>query len=76
MGRPLRFDDPDLLAAIHTIVARAHAAGLSVGMGMGPAASQAREAFSLGVDWVQCGGDFSYMVGYVDRLFASIRAES
>jgi 2-keto-3-deoxy-L-rhamnonate aldolase RhmA len=76
MGRPLRTNDPAVLAAIRTVVTRAHAAGLSVGMGMGPAESQAREAFALGVDWVQCGGDFSYVVGYVDRLFAAIRAQS
>jgi 2-keto-3-deoxy-L-rhamnonate aldolase RhmA len=73
MGRPLKFDDPDLLAAIRRVVARGHAAGLSVGMGMGPSAAQARQAFGLGVDWIQCGGDFSYMVAHVDVLYELIR---
>jgi hypothetical protein len=45
-------------------------------MGMGPSAAQARQAFALGVDWIQCGGDFSYMVGHVDVLYELIRDPS
>jgi 2-keto-3-deoxy-L-rhamnonate aldolase RhmA len=66
---------PHLHDAIRRIVTAAHKAGLFVGIGMG-ASDQAfaARAVELGVNWLQVGSDYSYMVHFADNLFASIRA--
>ncbi len=68
LGYMGQVDHPDVLAAIERISTTAHAAGLSVGIGMGADAAQAQRAFELGVDWVQCGNDFEYMIRFADQL--------
>ena len=73
MGLPGQPRHPDVLAAIRTIVKKAKAAGLPVGIGMGGDVGHACEAAQMGVQWIQCGSDFSYMNNYADRLYADIR---
>jgi 4-hydroxy-2-oxoheptanedioate aldolase len=68
MGHMGQIDHPDVLAAIEKVSTTAHAAGLSVGVGMAAEASHAERAFSLGADWVQCGNDFEYMIRFADQL--------
>jgi 2-keto-3-deoxy-L-rhamnonate aldolase RhmA len=76
MGRLGKLDDPEVVAAIRDIIRIARAAGLYVGMGMGPDPDGAQKAFEMGVHWIQCGGDFSYMAQYADGLYSQIRARS
>jgi 4-hydroxy-2-oxoheptanedioate aldolase len=66
--------DPRLFEAIERIVAVAKRAGLFVGIGMG-AGDQAfaKRAIEMGVNWLQVGGDYSYMIHFADSLVASIR---
>ena len=64
---------PELHAAMQRIVATAKRHGLSVGIGMGPDERFAQTAVELGVNWIQVGSDFSYMVSFADQLFARIR---
>lgn len=66
---------PEVLKCIERIASLARRAGKFVGIGMGPDAEFAAEARRLGVQWVQCGGDFSYMANYVDGLFGAIRRQ-
>ena len=73
MGKRGDVADPEVQAAIKTIIARARKAGLWVGMGMPPNADQAAEAFRQGVHWVQCGGDLGYMIRYVESIAARLR---
>jgi 2-keto-3-deoxy-L-rhamnonate aldolase RhmA len=73
MGRLGDVTHPDVLAAISKIISAAHAAGKFVGMGMPGNAEQAQAAARMGVNWVQCGNDFSYMLSTVERLFADAR---
>jgi 2-keto-3-deoxy-L-rhamnonate aldolase RhmA len=73
MGLPGQLRDPRVTEAVRTIVSKARQAGKYVGIGMGPDAEYALEAARLGVQWVQCGGDYSYMLSCVDRLFGEIR---
>ena len=73
MGLPGQPTHPRVIEAIRTIVSKARQAGKYVGMGMGPNEGHAIQAAQLGVQWLQCGGDFSYMVSFVDRLFGGIR---
>ena len=64
---------PDL--RLSSLRRRARAAGRYVGMGMGPDLEHATRAASQGVQWVQCGCDFSFMIDAVDDLFARIRQQ-
>lgn len=72
MGVMGQTDHPDVIAAIATIAQTAKQAGLSVGIGMGAQAEFAQQAFELGVDWVQCGNDFEYMIRFADQLKTAI----
>ena len=73
MGLPGQLRDPRVTEAVRTIAIKAKQAGKYVGIGMGPDADYAIEAASLGVQWIQCGGDYSYILSCVDGLFAGIR---
>jgi 2-keto-3-deoxy-L-rhamnonate aldolase RhmA len=75
LGRLGDLAHPDVQSAIQTIIDRARAAGKLVGMGMAADAIQARAAARRGVHWVQCGGDYNYLVQEAERLFAAARAE-
>jgi 2-keto-3-deoxy-L-rhamnonate aldolase RhmA len=74
MGAPGRLDDPEIRGAIRRIATEARAAGRYVGIGMGPDdLALAAWAFSIGVQWIQCGGDTGYMVQFADFLYDRIR---
>jgi 2-dehydro-3-deoxyglucarate aldolase/4-hydroxy-2-oxoheptanedioate aldolase len=73
MGILGQLSNPQLMEAVAKIVRTAREAGLYVGIGMGPSDEYAQYAAKLGVQWIQCGGDFSYMISFVDQLFARIR---
>jgi 2-keto-3-deoxy-L-rhamnonate aldolase RhmA len=74
MGKPGELADPEVRAAIETVVRDARSAGRYVGMGMGSDDEPMADwAFSIGVQWVQCGGDCGYMVHFADRLYERIR---
>jgi 2-keto-3-deoxy-L-rhamnonate aldolase RhmA len=73
MGLPGEPNHPRVIEAMRGVVTKARKAGKYVGMGMAPNEDNALQAAELGVQWLQCGGDYSYMVGFVDRLFGGIR---
>jgi 2-keto-3-deoxy-L-rhamnonate aldolase RhmA len=74
MGKPGQLADPEVRAAIAAVVRDARSAGRYVGLGMGSDDEPMADwAFSIGVQWVQCGGDCGYMVGFADRLYERIR---
>jgi 4-hydroxy-2-oxoheptanedioate aldolase len=74
MGKPGELADPQVRSAIEQTVRAARSAGRYVGMGMGSDDEPIADwAFSIGVQWVQCGGDCGYMVGFADRLYERIR---
>jgi len=73
MGLELDLNHPALLDRIEEIATRARAAGLFVGAGMGPDAAYARRLAGLGVQWLQIGCDFSYLVTMADKIMESAR---
>ena len=75
MGMLGQIDHPRVLDAIKQIADKAHAAGLYVGLGMGATVDYALKVRKLGVDWVQCGNDFEYMIHFADQLYADIRQQ-
>jgi 2-keto-3-deoxy-L-rhamnonate aldolase RhmA len=73
VGVPGQVDHPRVMEAIATICGHARAAGLPVGIGMGPNVEYATQVVRLGVQWIQCGGDCSFMVQAADTLYQDIR---
>ncbi|HUY33849.1 MAG TPA: aldolase/citrate lyase family protein [Pirellulales bacterium] len=62
-----------VVEAVGTIASKARAAGLYVGIGMAPDEEHALRAARQGVQWVQCGCDFGYMIQFADQLYGRIR---
>jgi 2-keto-3-deoxy-L-rhamnonate aldolase RhmA len=73
LGIPGQLLHPRILEAIAAISTKARAAGLSVGIGMGPDIEYAVRVAGLGVQWVQCGGDYSFMLRAADTVYEKIR---
>jgi len=66
-------DHPAVVEAMDVIIAKAHAAGLSVGVGVGDA-KHAALMIQRGVQWVQMGGDSQYLRGYYEQMTSDVRA--
>ena len=68
-------DDPLCVTAHQRIIAAARQAGLNVGAGMGANMAYARTMIGRGVQWLQVGSDFEYLIHYGKLLRNSILAE-
>lgn len=66
-------DNQRVTDAIVTIVETARRKGIFVGAGMGPDPEYAVLLSQLGVQWLQVGGDFSYLVKIVDKEIGELR---
>lgn len=73
LGHLGEVEHPSVVAAIELVIARADAAGLPVGSGMGPDPLYAATMARRGVRWLQIGGDYGYMVSFADALMAEVR---
>lgn len=73
MGLEPDLNNPILLDRIADIARRARAAGLFVGAGMGADTAYAIRLAGLGVQWLQIGGDFSFMVAKADEIMEAAR---
>lgn len=74
MGVLGELEHPEVLATIRMVVKKAHKAGLSVGFGDEALAESAVRWVDIGADWIQCGGDFAYLIKMADQLFSEVRA--
>lgn len=74
LGHPGDMQHPKVAAALERIIAVARKAGKYVGSGMGAYAQDAIAANGRGVQWIQCGDDYGYMVAHVEQLFRDVRA--
>jgi len=66
-------EHPDVTAAVETVIAKARAAGLFVGAGMGHAPAYAAAMVQHGCQWLQVGCDFEYLIGAMDAVRISLR---
>jgi 2-dehydro-3-deoxyglucarate aldolase/4-hydroxy-2-oxoheptanedioate aldolase len=73
MGRLGETSHPDVIAAIRTIASKARAAGKFVGAGMSGNAAYGKLLIDCGVQWLQAGNDFEYMIRGCERTFGEIR---
>jgi 2-dehydro-3-deoxyglucarate aldolase/4-hydroxy-2-oxoheptanedioate aldolase len=73
MGRLGETTHPEVIGAMRTIASRAKAAGKFIGSGLGANPEFARVLLDCGVQWLQAGGDFEYMLQGCQRTFDAIR---
>jgi len=73
MGRLGETTHPDVVAAMRTIAAKAKAAGKFIGAGLGANTEFAHLLLDCGVQWLQAGGDFEFMIRGCERTFNEIR---
>ena len=64
---------PAVVAAIQTVIDAARRKNIYVGMGLGYEPELARHWLERGVQWVQFGCDYEYIVQGAARLFGSVR---
>lgn len=76
LGYPGEIGHPEVQAAMKRIISAARSAGKRVGTGLADSATEALKAIDLGVQWLQCGDDYSYMVSHVDDLMRQVRSAS
>jgi 2-keto-3-deoxy-L-rhamnonate aldolase RhmA len=76
MGRLGETTHPDVIAAMKTVASRARAAGKFIGSGLGANPEFARVLIDCGVQWLQTGNDFEYMLSGCRRTFSKIRGDS
>jgi len=76
MGRLGETMHPEVADAMRTVCAKARAAGKFIGSGLGANPEFAKFLIDLGVQWLQAGNDFEYMIRACDQTFAAIRGES
>jgi 4-hydroxy-2-oxoheptanedioate aldolase len=73
LGHAGQIDHPEVLSALRLIIAAAQQTEKFVGTGMAASAKDAFAAIALGVQWIQCGDDYGYMVGRANELMDQIR---
>jgi 2-dehydro-3-deoxyglucarate aldolase/4-hydroxy-2-oxoheptanedioate aldolase len=73
MGLLGQIQHPTVMETISHIVTKARRAGRYVGMGVGHNEEFVCQAARMGVHWVQCGGDFSFLVAFADQLYGRVR---
>lgn len=73
MGRLGETTHPEVVAAMKMVSAKAKGAGKFVGAGLGANPEFARVLIECGVQWLQAGNDFEYMLSGCQRTFANIR---
>lgn len=74
MGRLGETTHPDVIAAMCLVASKAKAAGKFIGSGLGANPEFARVLIDCGVQWLQAGGDFEYMLRGCAGTFTEIRA--
>jgi 2-keto-3-deoxy-L-rhamnonate aldolase RhmA len=63
----------EVMAAIRRVIEAARRAGKYIGTGMGAYAKGALDFAGLGLQWIQCGDDYGYMVAHAHDLMSQIR---
>jgi 2-keto-3-deoxy-L-rhamnonate aldolase RhmA len=75
MGRLGQTAHPEVVAAMKTVAFKAKAAGRFIGAGLGANPEFAQVLIECGVQWLQAGNDFEYMIQGCQRTFDEIRGE-
>ena len=73
MGRLGETTHPEVIEAMTTVASKAKSAGKFIGSGLGADPVFAQVLIECGVQWMQAGNDFEYMIRGCERAFESIR---
>jgi len=73
MGRLGETTHPDVIAAMKLVASKAKAAGKFIGTGLGANPDFAGILIDCGVQWLQAGNDFEYMINGCRKTFGEIR---
>jgi 2-dehydro-3-deoxyglucarate aldolase len=65
-------EHPKVVAAIDTIIAKTRAAGLFIGAGMPAEPDYAYAMAKRGIQWLEVGSDYEYMVKHLEQVMASL----
>jgi 2-dehydro-3-deoxyglucarate aldolase/4-hydroxy-2-oxoheptanedioate aldolase len=76
MGRLGQTTHPEVVQTMKTVATKARAAGKFIGSGLGANPEFAKLLIDCGVQWLQAGNDFEYMIRSCEQTFAAIRGES
>ena len=68
MGIPGELENPQLASTIQQVVEIANQNGVYVGAGLGADKDYANFLTNLGVQWLQLGSDFSYLINCIRNL--------
>src|SRR5688572_8367592 len=72
MGRLGHTTHPEVVEVMTTIAAKARNAGKFIGSGLGANPRFAKVLLECGVQWLQAGNDFEYMIRACERTFGEI----
>jgi len=75
MGRLGETTHPEVVEVMKTVAAKAKAAGKFIGSGLGADPDFARVLLECGVQWLQAGNDFEFMISSCERTFAAVRGD-
>lgn len=73
MGRLGETTHPEVVAVMKEVASKSRAAGKFIGSGLGANAEFAKLLIECGVQWLQVGGDFEYMLRGCAATFGEIR---
>jgi 2-dehydro-3-deoxyglucarate aldolase/4-hydroxy-2-oxoheptanedioate aldolase len=73
MGRLGETTHPDVINAMKTVASKARAADKFVGSGLGADPEFAQVLIDCGVQWMQAGNDFEYMIHGCEQAYRQIR---
>ncbi len=76
MGRLGQTTHPEVVRAMKTVASKAKAAGKFIGSGLGADPEFAKVLIDCGVQWMQAGNDFEYMIHACEQTFATIRGDA
>lgn len=75
MGRLGETTHPDVVATMKLVAAKAKAAGKYIGSGLGANPKFAKLLIECGVQWMQAGNDFEFMIRSCEQTFSEIRGD-
>lgn len=73
LGRLGDVEHPTVVEAIQSVIAKTRASGRAVGAGMGTDVAYAAQMAQRGVQWLQVGCDYGYLIEGMDSITAGIR---
>jgi len=73
IGLPGQAQNPEVDKIISKVILRAHKSGKTAGIGLEADTQTAEKYLRMGIDWIQFGCDFSYMVSFLEERLSALR---